>query len=132
MFNKEDFITRYIETLKAEDCNEAALTKVTATLPQDAASEFYTGIVQELIFALNKEDGDFSEEIKRLENTAALMSFMSELAEEDSNTEETKDESKVEEGAEDAPAASVAAEAPVAEAESVAPAEEAKAEKTEQ
>jgi len=82
MFNKEDFITRYIETLKAEDCNEAALTKVTATLPQDAASEFYTGIVQELIFALNKEDGDFSEEIKRLENTAALMSFMSELAEE--------------------------------------------------
>ena len=132
MFDKEGFIKSYIETLKAEDKTEADLTKVTATLPQDADAEFYTGIIQELIFALNEAEGDFAEEIKRLENTASLMSFMSELAEKDSNTEVSKDADDGCQTTEEVATDSVAAEATVAEAESVAPAEEAKAEKTEQ
>lgn len=141
MFNEEEFINNYVETLKNEEATEDDLTKLTAGLPQDKKSGFYTKLVEKIIKALKGAEGDHSTEIKRLENTVALMSFMSELADQDSNTEATKEADNsepVEVVAEDATATGVAEVAddghPVASEGTEAgdaPAEEEQAEKEE-
>lgn len=144
MFNKEEFIAKYIETLKDETTGEKELSEITATLPQDLDSDFYTGLVQELIHSL-KEDGAeaHDEEIKRLENTAALMVFMAELAAQDSNTGVAKEVAVGSQATKDVETDSVAVASEVEgaveetatkskeEADGDAPTEEVKAEKSE-
>jgi hypothetical protein len=89
MFNREEFINKYVALLKDESSDDDAIHALTAELPQKMPSDYYVGITEELIHTLNTEDATaFAIEIKRLENTVALMKFMADMADEQMKVEE--------------------------------------------
>jgi hypothetical protein len=118
MFNREEFINKYVALLKDESNDEEAIHALTAELPQKMPSDYYVGITEELIHTLKTEDAAaFAAEIKRLENTVALMKFMADMADEqrevqeDSSNTEGEATSKPESKANEADTAVVTAEA---------------------
>lgn len=111
MFDREEFINKYIELLKTKGNDEDAVNALTAKLPQDMTSDYYIGITEELIHTLKSEDAiTYEDEIKRLENTVALMRFMADMADEqmkvkkDSNNTKGEATSKPKQEANEAPA----------------------------
>lgn len=144
MFNKEAFINKYVEVLSKEKYDDSELSALVQGLPKNGDSSFYEGVINELIFSLQGEEGEvFNKEVKRLENTVAMMKFMEELSAQDSNTVEAKDNTEAEKVTQDvtADSAAVVSEGEVAveetatnskeKADGDAPAEEVKAEKSE-
>ena len=86
MFDLENFVTEYVEMIKA-DVSEETMMELTKTLPTGEASDFYIDVSKSILAKLKEEDEvKFATEINRLDNTVELMQFMATLADKNSDT----------------------------------------------
>ena len=133
MFDLENFVTEYVEMIKA-DVSEETMMELTQTLPTGEDSDFYIDVSKAILAKLKEEDEvKFATEIKRLDNTVQLMQFMATLADKNSDTVEAKDTSTAVDATAEVADDSVAEVAEeVATEAGDAPTKEVKAEKSEQ